>query len=52
MTTVDASPGGSASTQETALIGPLAGDPSIFGLASFIAGSVALGLGLVGVVGL
>jgi succinate-acetate transporter protein len=50
MTTVDATPGGSASTQETALIGPLAGDPSIFGLASFIAGSVALGLALVGVV--
>src|ERR1700734_4192919 len=50
MTTVDATPGGSASTQEAALIGPLAGDPSIFGLASFIAGSVALGLALVGVV--
>src|ERR1700728_128153 len=50
MTTVDATPGGSASTQETALIGPLAVDPSIFGLASFIAGSVALGLALVGVV--
>jgi hypothetical protein len=32
------------------VIGPLAGDPSIFGLGSFIAGSVALGLGLVGVV--
>jgi succinate-acetate transporter protein len=32
------------------VIGPLAGDPSIWGLASFIAGSVALGLGLVGVV--
>jgi succinate-acetate transporter protein len=28
----------------------MAGDPSIFGLGSFIAGSVALGLGLVGVV--
>lgn len=50
MTTVDATPGGSASVEETALIGPLAGDPSIFGLASFIAGSVALGLALVGVV--
>jgi uncharacterized protein len=49
MTTVDATPGGSA-TQEAALIGPLAGDPSILGLASFIAGSVALGLALVGVV--
>ena len=32
------------------MVGPLAGDPSIWGLASFIAGSVALGLGLVGVV--
>jgi succinate-acetate transporter protein len=32
------------------VIGPLAGDPSIWGLASFIAGSVALGLSLVGVV--
>ena len=32
------------------MIGPLAGDPSILGLGSFIAGSVALGLGLVGVV--
>ena len=52
MTTVDATAGGSASTQEVpaAVIGPLAGDPSILGLGSFIAGSVALGLGLVGVV--
>jgi succinate-acetate transporter protein len=50
MTTVDATPSGSASTQETALIGPLAGDPSILGLGSFIAGSAALGLSLVGVV--
>jgi uncharacterized protein len=33
-----------------AAVGPIAGDPSILGLASFIAGSVALGLGLVGVV--
>jgi uncharacterized protein len=33
-----------------AAVGPLAGDPSIFGLGSFIAGSVALGLGLAGVV--
>jgi succinate-acetate transporter protein len=32
------------------VIGPLAGDPSIWGLGSFIAGSVALGLSLVGVV--
>jgi uncharacterized protein len=50
MTTVDATPGGTASTQEAALIGPLAGDPSILGLGSFIAGSAALGLSLVGVV--
>jgi succinate-acetate transporter protein len=52
MTTVDATAGGSAATEEApaAVIGPLAGDPSIFGLGSFIAGSVALGLGLVGVV--
>jgi succinate-acetate transporter protein len=52
MTTVDATAGGSAATEEApaAVIGPLAGDPSILGLGSFIAGSVALGLGLVGVV--
>src|SRR5580700_8443890 len=52
MTTVDATAGGSPSTEAApaAVIGPLAGDPSIFGLGVFIAGSVALGLGLVGVV--
>jgi uncharacterized protein len=52
MTTVDATAGGSASTEEAPapVVGPLAGDPSILGLGSFIAGSVALGLGLVGVV--
>ena len=57
MTTVDATAGESgrpAVVQEAppapAVVGPLAGDPSIFGLGSFIAGSVALGLGLVGVV--
>jgi len=33
-----------------ATVGPLAGDPAMLGLGSFIAGSVALGLGLVGVV--
>jgi uncharacterized protein len=33
-----------------AATGPLAGDPAILGLPSFIAGSVALGLALVGVV--
>jgi uncharacterized protein len=52
MTTVDATAGGSAPTEEAppSVVGPLAGDPSILGLGSFIAGSVALGLGLVGVV--
>ena len=57
MSTLDA-PGGAsqpATVTEEALpaapvVGPMAGDPSIFGLASFIAGSVALGLSLVGVV--
>jgi hypothetical protein len=50
MTTVDETAGGPVSTQAVPLVGPLAGDPSILGLGSFIAGSVALGLGLVGVV--
>src|SRR6202030_3691228 len=57
MTTVDAPAGESgrpAVVEEApaapAVVGPLAGDPSIFGLGVFIAGSVALGLGLVGVV--
>jgi succinate-acetate transporter protein len=57
MTTVDATAGESgrpAVVEEApaapAVVGPLAGDPSIFGLGVFIAGSVALGLGLVGVV--
>jgi succinate-acetate transporter protein len=52
MTTVDATAGGAAAIEQApaAVIGPLAGDPSILGLGSFIAGSVALGLGLVGVV--
>jgi uncharacterized protein len=50
MTTVDETAGGSASAHEASVVGPLAGDPSILGLGSFIAGSVALGLGLVGVV--
>jgi uncharacterized protein len=35
---------------QTAAIGPLAGNPAMLGLPSFIAGSVALGLGLAGVV--
>src|SRR5215469_4629423 len=58
MSTVDATAGESGlpapaapeAAPAPAVIGPLAGDPSIWGLASFIAGSVALGLGLVGVV--
>jgi uncharacterized protein len=55
MTTVDATAGGTAPSPEAqeapaALVGPLAGDPSILGLGSFIVGSAALGLGLVGVV--
>jgi uncharacterized protein len=44
MTTVD------ETRATSAVVGPLAGDPSILGLGSFIAGSVALGLGLAGVV--
>jgi succinate-acetate transporter protein len=55
MTTVDATAGesGRPVAQEAPaapVVGPMAGDPSIWGLASFIAGSVALGLALVGVV--
>jgi uncharacterized protein len=57
MSTVDATAGesGRPAVIEEApaaapVVGPLAGDPSIFGLGSFIAGSVALGLSLVGVV--
>jgi succinate-acetate transporter protein len=52
MTALDANPDDVAAPEEAAapVVGPLAGDPSILGLASFIAGSVALGLGLVGVV--
>jgi len=57
MTTVDATSGESGRPATAAeapaappVVGPMAGDPSIWGLASFIAGSVALGLALVGVV--
>jgi uncharacterized protein len=39
-----------AAVAPAALTGPLAGDPAMLGLPTFIAGSVALGLGLVGVV--
>jgi succinate-acetate transporter protein len=57
MTTVDATAGesgrSSAIAEEAAaapVVGPMAGDPSMLGLGSFIVGSVALGLALVGVV--
>jgi uncharacterized protein len=57
MSTVDATageglpvPAAPEAPAAPAVVGPLAGDPSIFGLGSFIAGSVALGLSLVGVV--
>ena len=50
MTTIDATAGGAAPTEAAPVVGPMAGDPSIFGLGSFIAGSVALGLSLGGVV--
>jgi uncharacterized protein len=57
MSTVDATAGESGLPAHAApeaapapVVGPMAGDPSIFGLGSFIAGSVALGLALVGVV--
>ncbi len=50
----DSTPQPDAQTEEaaaeTAAIGPLAGNPAMLGLPSFIAGSVALGLGLAGVV--
>src|ERR1700745_1862801 len=57
MSTLDA-PGGASQpatvTEEAPpaapVVGPMAGDPSIFGLASFIAGSVALGVSRVGAV--
>jgi succinate-acetate transporter protein len=50
MTALDANPDDIAAPGAAAVVGPMAGDPSILGLASFIAGSVALGLGLAGVV--
>jgi uncharacterized protein len=50
----DSSPQPAVHTEEaagqTAVIGPLAGNPAMLGLPSFIAGSVALGLGLAGAV--
>src|SRR5579862_8957215 len=56
MATIDATAGESGhSAAEVrpaapAVVGPMAGDPSMLGLGSFIAGSVALGLSLVGAV--
>ena len=57
MATVDATAGesgGPAAVPEAPaaapVVGPMAGDPAMLGLSSFIVGSVALGLGLVGVV--
>ena len=58
MTTVDATAGESGrssalaeeAAEAAAVIGPMAGDPAMLGLGSFIVGSVALGLALVGVV--
>src|SRR5467141_1812291 len=57
MTTVDATAGESgrpATVPEAPaaapVVGPMAGDPAMLGLSSFIVGSIALGLGLVGVV--
>jgi len=57
MATVDATAGesgGPAAVPEAPaaepVVGPMAGDPAMLGLSSFIVGSIALGLGLVGVV--
>jgi len=52
MTAVDANADDTAAQQPPAppVVGPMAGDPAMLGLGSFIVGSVALGLALVGVV--
>jgi succinate-acetate transporter protein len=52
MTALDANPDDSAVTQAPPppVVGPMAGDPAMLGLGSFIVGSVSLGLALVGVV--
>ena len=54
MTALDANPGDTdqPAPQEVPapVVGPMAGDPAMLGLGSFIVGSVALGLALVGVV--
>ena len=51
MTALDANPDETAEAAAPApVVGPMAGDPAMLGLGSFIVGSVALGLALVGVV--
>ena len=51
MTALDANPDNTAQEAPApAVVGPMAGDPGMLGLGSFIVGSIALGLGLVGVV--
>ena len=48
--TADAQPPVEEAAAPAAVTGPLAGDPAMLGLPTFVAGSLALGLGLVGVV--
>ena len=53
MTALDADPDNTAAPEAAApppVIGPMAGDPAMLGLGTFIVGSVALGLAIVGVV--
>ena len=51
MTALDANPDNTAQEAPAPpVVGPMAGDPGMLGLGSFIVGSIALGLGLVGVV--
>ena len=53
MTALDANPDDTARSavpEAPPVVGPMAGDPGMLGLGSFIVGSIALGLGLVGVV--
>src|SRR3984957_4172256 len=49
-TTADGTPQPGTHAEGAAAAGPLAGDPAILGLPSFIVGSIALGLVLVGMV--
>ena len=54
MTALDANPDNTSEAPgpeaPAPVIGPMAGDPAMLGLGSFIVGSVALGLAIVGVV--